>query len=87
MFLQRDLDFLLMKLYVADSGHGQVFKDVQTNKELNNMIENDQEIIHVTLRVRSDMLKQKCKTFNIEIRMAFNIRLRNYIFCCSAGKR
>ena len=54
-----DLDFLLLRLYFADSGHGQVFKDIQINKELKNMIEHDHEMLHLLQRVHADINKQK----------------------------
>ena len=54
-----DLDFLLMKLYFADSGHGQVFKDIQIHKEIQIKNEHDHELLHLLNRMHLDYTKQK----------------------------
>ena len=36
--IKNDLDFLLMRLFRADSGHGQVFKDIQILKYLHKKV-------------------------------------------------
>ena len=59
--IKTDLDFLLLKLYFADSGHGQVFRDIQIKKELQNLIEHDHELLHLLLRTHADIMKQKSK--------------------------
>lgn len=41
-----DLDFLLTRLFRADSGHGQVFKDLQIHKELKRLVGIDHELLH-----------------------------------------
>ena len=59
--IKTDLDFLLLKLCFADSGHGKVFRDIQINKELKIMFEQDHELLHLLLRTHADMLKQRSK--------------------------
>lgn len=51
--IMNDLDFLVMRLFRADSGHGRVFKDIQVSKELKNLITDD----HVKLHLLSDAIK------------------------------
>ena len=41
--IMNDLDFLLMRLFRADSGHGRVFKDIQVYKELNRLLSKERE--------------------------------------------
>ena len=45
--IRNDLDFLLMRLYRADSGYGQVFKDIQVDKELKRRVGEDTELLHL----------------------------------------
>lgn len=61
--ISSDLDFLLMKLYFADSGHGQVFKDIQIYKEMHQLLSKDQELLYLLKRIQADRyLKQiECK--------------------------
>ena len=49
-----DLDFLLMRLYRADSGHGQVFKDIRVDKELKQYIGKDHELLHLYIDASKD---------------------------------
>ena len=44
--IKNDLDFLLTRLFRADSGHGQVFKDLQVYKELKRLVGMDHELLH-----------------------------------------
>ena len=44
--INNDLDFLLTRLFRADSGHGQVFKDLQVYKELKRLVGMDHELLH-----------------------------------------
>ncbi len=57
--IQNDLDFLLLRLFFADSGHGRVFRDIQIDKEFKIMFEQDQELLHLLLRTYADMLKNE----------------------------
>ena len=57
--ISNDLDFLLMKLYFADSGHGQVFKDVQVYKEIKEKTCKDQELLYLLKRVQGDLTNKK----------------------------
>lgn len=65
--ISSDLDFLLMKLYFADSGHGQVFKDIQIYKEIQQLLSKDQELLYLLKRIQADRyneqidkLRKKC---------------------------
>ena len=49
-----DLDFLLMKLFFADSGHGQVFKDIQIHKEIRQQLSKDHELLYLLKRIQAD---------------------------------
>ena len=53
--IMNDLDFLVMRLFRADSGHGRVFKDIQVSKEIKNQITKD----HVLLHLLNDAIKDK----------------------------
>ena len=57
--ITNDLDFLLLRLFTADSGYAQVFRDIQINKELKIMFERDHELLHLLLRTHADMLKKQ----------------------------
>ena len=48
-----DLDFLVMRLFRADSGHGRVFKDIQVAKEIKSLVTQD----HVLLHLYNDAIK------------------------------
>ena len=52
--MKNDLDFLLLRLFRADSGHGQVFKDILIDKELNRLINEDRERLHLYLEAIKD---------------------------------
>ena len=64
--IQNDLDFLLLRLFFADSGHGRVFRDIQIEKEFKMMIEQDHELLHLLVRVHADMLKDKCNAKKLD---------------------
>ena len=52
--INNDLDFLLLRLYFADSGHGQVFKDIQIQKEIQHELSKDHELLYLLKRVQAD---------------------------------
>ena len=54
--IQSDLDFLLLKLFSADSGHGHVFKDIQVYKELQQKFSEDHQQLFLLNRVHHDWL-------------------------------
>jgi len=49
--IRNDLDFLLMRLFRADAGIGQVFKDIQINKEMKHHLDQDHELLHLFVRL------------------------------------
>ena len=53
--IRNDLDFLLMRLFRADSSHGRVFKDIQVNKELKSLTGRDHQLLHLYLNVQQDI--------------------------------
>ena len=55
--IRNDLDFLVMILFRADSGHGRVFKDIQVSKEIKNQITDD----HVKLHLLNDAIKDNLR--------------------------
>ena len=59
--IHTDLDFLVARLFYADSGHGQVFKDIQIQKELNEKISQDHELLYLLNSVHSHLLKKRIK--------------------------
>ena len=59
--IHTDLDFLVTRLFYADSGHGQVFKDIQIQKELNEKISQDHELLYLLNSVHSHLLKKRIK--------------------------
>ena len=59
--IHTDLDFLVARLFYADSGHGQVFKDIQIQKELNDKIAQDHELLYLLNSVHSHLLKKRIK--------------------------
>ncbi|XP_019850599.1 PREDICTED: uncharacterized protein LOC109581181 [Amphimedon queenslandica] len=59
--IHTDLDFLVARLFYADSGHGQVFKDIQIQKELNDKISQDHELLYLLNSVHSHLLKKRIK--------------------------
>ena len=59
--ISNDLDFLLMRLFYADSGHGQVFKDIQIYKELNEKRSQDHELLYLLNIVHRQLLLKRIK--------------------------
>lgn len=53
--IKNDLDFLLMQLFQADSGHGQVFKEIQVSKEYRRLYTRDHELLHLFVNLQQDM--------------------------------
>lgn len=54
--IHSDLDFLLLRLFRADSGHGHVFKDIQVYKELRQKFSEDHQQLFLLNRVHHDWL-------------------------------
>ncbi|XP_019850595.1 PREDICTED: uncharacterized protein LOC109581174 [Amphimedon queenslandica] len=62
MFIPRihtDLDFLVARLFYADSGHGQVFKDIQIHKDLDERTSQDHELLYLLNSVHSHLLNNQ----------------------------
>ena len=62
MFIPRihtDLDFLVARLFYADSGHGQVFKDIQIQKDLDERTSQDHELLYLLNSVHSHLLNKQ----------------------------
>ena len=57
--ITNDLDFLLMRLFEADSGHGQVFKDVQIVKHLYTQNSDDHKRLYLLNKIQSDFLDEQ----------------------------
>lgn len=53
--IRDDLDFLLMKLFITDPGHGQVFKEIQVQKEIESQTKQE----HALLRLFGSSQKSK----------------------------
>lgn len=53
--IKHDLDFLLMRLFRADSSHGRVFKDIQVHKELRKLTGRDHQLLHLYINAQQDM--------------------------------
>lgn len=53
--VQNDLDFLLLRLFQADSSHGRVFKGIQVEKDLRFLCGNDHELLHLFMDVKLDI--------------------------------
>lgn len=49
------MDFLLMRLFRADSSHGRVFRDIQVEKELSLLKGLDHQLLHLFINVQQDM--------------------------------
>ena len=52
--IRNDLDFLLMRLFRADAGIGQVFKDIQIHKEMKHHLDQDHELLHLFVSAQQD---------------------------------
>ena len=57
--IKNDMDFLLMQLFRADSGHGQVFKDIQVVKHLRAKTSDDHQRLYLLNKIHSDWLDQQ----------------------------
>ena len=57
--IKNDLDFLLMRLFTADSGHGQVFKDIQISKHLRSLVSDDYKRLYLLNRIQADRLQRQ----------------------------
>ena len=53
--IEDDLAFLVTKLFYADSGHGEVFKDIQIQKELKEITSKDHELLYLITRIHGDL--------------------------------
>ena len=53
--IKNDLDFLLMRLFRADSSHGRVFREIQVEKENSVLREKDHQLLHLMINVQQDM--------------------------------
>ena len=49
-----DIEFLLMRLYRTDAGHGKVFKEIQIQKEINQRNKEHSELLQMFLTADSD---------------------------------
>ena len=56
--IENDLDFLLMRLFKADSGHGQVFKDIQIAKHLRALVVDDHKRLYLFNQIHGDLLRE-----------------------------
>lgn len=56
--IRNDLDFLLLRLFRADSSHGRVFKDIQVNNELKALTGRDHQLLHLYLNVQQSIRSQ-----------------------------
>ena len=76
--ISNDLDFLLMRLFRADSGLGLVFKDVQIEKELKELLNHDNEQLSLILGTQKDafLMKKAKKQAN-----SSECSIPKYLFC------
>ena len=57
--IKNDLDFLLMRLFKADSGHGQVFKDIQIAKHLHTLVSDDYKRLFLLNKIQTAHLQKQ----------------------------
>ena len=57
--IENDLDFLLMRLFKADSGHGQVFRDIQIARHLRMKTSVDHQRLYLLNKIHGDWLDQQ----------------------------
>lgn len=57
--IRSDLDFLLMRLFRTDSGHGQVFRDILVDKELKRRVQEDHELLYLMGESMKDQIVHK----------------------------
>ena len=53
-----DLEFLVARLFYADTGHGEVFKHIYIQKELKKTISEDHELLYLLTRIHSDLIDE-----------------------------
>lgn len=53
--IRNDLDFMVMKLFRTDSGLGYVFRDVQIEREVRSLIDDDQRRLNLHYKKHTDM--------------------------------
>ena len=56
--IKKDLDFLLMRLYQADSSHGCDFRSIQIEKELSVLRGNDRMLIHCVMHIQQNPMNE-----------------------------
>ena len=52
--IKNDLDFLLLRLYQSDSGHGKVFRELQISKAYRSLHTHDHKLLHLLLNLQQD---------------------------------
>ena len=52
--IQHDLDFLLLRLYQSDSGHGKVFRELQISKAYRSLHIHDHKLLHLLINLQQD---------------------------------
>ena len=53
-FIKNDLDFLVLRLYHSDSGHGKVFRELQISKAYRTLYIHDHELLHLLINLQQD---------------------------------
>ena len=64
--IKTDLDFLVMRLFLTDQGLGHIFKEVQVEKEIKHLVDDDQRRLKIHRDKQSNILaeddgKSKCR--------------------------
>ena len=57
--IKNDLDFLLMRLFKADSGHGQVFRDIQIARHLRALVSDDHKRLYLLNKIQQERLQNQ----------------------------
>lgn len=52
--IKSDLDFLVLRLYQSDSGHGKVFKELQVSKAYRSLHIHDHKLLHLLINLQQD---------------------------------
>lgn len=52
--IKNDLDFLLLRLYQSDSGHGKMFRELQVSKVYRTLYIHDHELLHLLINLQQD---------------------------------
>lgn len=50
--INNDLDFLVMRLFRTDTGYGQVFKDLQVEREIKQQTDKEHKLLHLFINVQ-----------------------------------